>query len=291
MEHNSVMRPLRALEKAGVALTIVPCSTQGELDPAEIEKAIRKNTRLVLCTHASNFTGAIMPIEVIGRITRERAVALCVDAAQTAGALPIDVEKMGIDLLAFTGHKSLFGLQGTGGLCVRKGLEGAIAPLMRGGTGSRSEFEEHPDFMPDRFESGTPNTPGIAALEAGVSYVLEKGIGRIREEEIALTRHFLDKMKALDFVTLYGPADAERMMPVVSFNLRGVSPSDAALFFDEEFSIMSRPGLHCAPAAHRTVGTFPRGAVRFSFSCFNRLDEIDRAIQAIEDLARRHGIS
>jgi cysteine desulfurase family protein len=288
MEHNSVMRPLRTMEKVGLELSVVPCSTKGELDPADIKKAIRKNTRMIICSHASNVTGTIMPIAEIGRIARERGIAFCVDAAQTAGAVPIDVEKMGIDLLAFTGHKSLYGLQGTGGLYVKKGLEDAITPLMRGGTGSRSEFEEQPNFMPDRFESGTPNTPGLAGLEAGVSYILEKGIDRIREEEIALTRYFLDKMRSCEFVQIFGPADAEKTTSVVSFNIRGISPSDAALFFDEECNIMSRPGLHCAPAAHRTIKTFPTGSIRFSFGCFNTTGQLDLACAAIEELAKRH---
>jgi cysteine desulfurase family protein len=288
MEHNSVMRPLRALEKTGLELSVVPCSPKGELDPAEIKKAIRKNTRMVICSHASNVTGTIMPVEDISRTTRERGITFCVDAAQTAGAVPIDVEGMGIDVLAFTGHKSLLGLQGTGGLYIRKGIDIQIAPLMRGGTGSRSEFEEHPDFMPDRFEPGTPNTPGLAGLEAGVSFILNKGIDRIREEEKTLTRYFLDKLQRFPFVEVYGTKDPDRMVPVISFGIRGVSLSEASLFFDEEYGILSRPGLHCAPAAHRTIGTFPAGTNRFSFGCFNTTAQLDRACAAIENLAGRH---
>lgn len=286
MEHNAVMRPLRALEEAGLELTIAPCSAKGELDPADIEKSIKKNTRLIIVTHASNVTGAITPVEEIGRISRGHGIPFCVDAAQTAGAVPIDVRKMHIDLLAFTGHKSLFGMQGTGGLYVGKGWETRIPPLMRGGTGSRSEFEQQPDFMPDRYECGTPNTPGIAALEAGVSFIAAKGIEAIRQEEISLTRHFLQKLDALSFIDVYGPQDAERLAPVVSFNVRGMAPSEASLFLDEKFGIMCRPGLHCAPAAHRTIGTFPTGTIRFSFTCFNTASQIDRACDAIETLAK-----
>jgi cysteine desulfurase family protein len=279
------------MEKKGIELTVVPCSSGGELNPLDIKKAIKKNTRMVICSHASNVTGTIMPVEEIGRFTRECGVVFCVDAAQTAGAVSIDVEEMGIDLLAFTGHKSLFGLQGTGGLYIRKGLETEITPLLRGGTGSRSEFEEHPDFMPDRFESGTPNTPGLAGLEAGVSFIMEKGINRIRKKEIELTRYFIEKLRAFTFVEIYGLQEAEKQIPVFSFNIKGVSPSEAALFFDEEYGIMSRPGLHCAPAAHRTIGAFPRGTIRFSLGYFNDTAELDRACAAISDLAGRRRVS
>ncbi len=289
MEHNAVMRPLRFLASRGVDLSIVPCSDRGELDPDDIRAAFRTNTRAVVMTHASNVTGTIMPVQEIGLLTRERVdTVLCVDAAQTAGALPIDVAAMAVDLLAFTGHKSLYGPQGTGGLYIRKGLDKKIAPLMRGGTGSRSEFEEQPDFMPDKYECGTPNTVGLAGLSAGAAYILEKGVEAVRDKEDALTRLFLDRLHALgEDVTIYGPRSAQDRISVISFKLRDITASDAALYLDEHWGIMCRPGLHCAPAAHRTIGTFPHGTVRFSFGFFNTEAHADLAAEALRQLVKR----
>jgi cysteine desulfurase family protein len=288
MEHNSVMRPLRFLAFRGVELSVAACSPRGELDPDDIRTALRPNTRLVVLTHASNVTGTILPVEAVAAIARERNVLTCVDAAQTAGVLPIDAERMGIDLLAFTGHKSLFGPQGTGGLYIRKGLETRIAPLMRGGTGSRSEFEEQPDFMPDKYECGTPNAIGLAGLGAGAAFVLSQGADQIRATEEILARRFWDHLEGLgEPVTVYGPREMRNRISLVSFNVRGISPSDAALFFDEKFGILCRPGLHCAPAAHRTIGSFPQGTIRFSFGFFNTEADVDRAAEAVERLIHR----
>lgn len=287
MEHNSVMRPLRDLEEKGVELTVVKTSPRGELDPQDVEGAIKENTRLIVLTHASNVTGTLMPLIEIGQIARRKGVLLCVDSAQTAGAYPIDVEEMGIDLLAFTGHKSLFGPQGTGGLFIRKGLEEAIRPLFRGGTGSRSEYEEQPDFLPDKYESGTPNTVGIAGLGAGVRFVLSEGIERIRAKEVALTQILLEGLSDTPGVTLYGVCDPRRQIAVVSFNIDGLSPSEVAMALDEEFGVLTRPGLHCAPSAHRTIGTFPQGTVRLSAGYFTTEEEIRTALRAVQELAAR----
>lgn len=289
MEHNSVMRPLRHLESKGVRVSVIPCSPRGELDPEDIKKAVRPATKMVVLTHASNVTGTILPVEAVGAMIREKGeILFCVDAAQTAGALPIDVQKMKIDLLAFTGHKSLYGPQGTGGLYIRKGLEKGIVPLMMGGTGSRSEFEAQPDFMPDRYESGTPNTIGFAGLGAGATYLAEQTIDVIRAKEEQLTRRFLERLEAFkDQVTVYGPNDAARQTAVISFNVKNISPSDAAMFFEEKYGILCRPGLHCAPAAHRTIGTFPQGTVRFSFGFFNTSRDVDRAAKAVMALIHR----
>jgi selenocysteine lyase/cysteine desulfurase len=195
---------------------------------------------------------------------------------------------MAVDLLAFTGHKSLYGPQGTGGLYIRKGLDKKIAPLMRGGTGSRSEFEEQPDFMPDKYECGTPNTVGLAGLSAGAAYILEKGVEAVRDKEDALTRLFLDRLHALgEDVTIYGPRSAQDRISVISFKLRDITASDAALYLDEHWGIMCRPGLHCAPAAHRTIGTFPHGTVRFSFGFFNTEAHADLAAEALRQLVKR----
>jgi len=288
MEHNSVMRPLRALESQGCAISVVKCSSTGELDPDDLPPLIKSNTKAIILTHASNVTGTIMPIQEVGNITRERGLIFCVDAAQTAGSLPIHVGEMNIDLLAVTGHKSLFGPQGTGGLYIRSGLEKRIHPLLFGGTGSRSEFEQQPDFLPDKYESGTPNTVGLAGLGAGADYVLGRGIDNIRAEELVLTRYFLDKLKAINGVHIYGSNDASRQIPVVSFNIAGLTSSETSFALDEKYDIMSRPGLHCAPAAHKTIGTFPGGTVRFSFGYFNTKEEIEYALDAISHLAR-HG--
>lgn len=289
MEHNSVMRPLRFLQSHGVAVTVISCSPRGELDPGDIRKVLQKNTRLVVLTHASNVTGTIMPVLEAGNILRDREnILLCVDAAQTAGALPIDVTNMRIDLLAFTGHKSLYGPQGTGGLYIRKGVDQDIAPLMRGGTGSRSEFEEQPDFMPDKYESGTPNAIGLAGLGASATFILEQTIAAIRDREERLTARFLDRLEALpDRITVYGPRDAAKQTAVVSFNVKNITPSDAAVYFEEKWGILCRPGLHCAPSAHKTIGTFPQGTVRFSFGLFNTEKDIDTAAAAVEDLAKK----
>lgn len=283
MEHNSVMRPLRFLETRGMALSVISCSHRGELDPDDIQKALRKNTKMVVLTHASNVTGTIMPVETVGLLLREREdVLFCVDAAQTAGALPIDVQKMGIDLLAFTGHKSLFGPQGTGGLYIRKGLDDKISPLMMGGTGSRSEFEKQPEFMPDKYESGTPNAVGLAGLGAGVSFVLEQTVDAIRKKEERLTSSFLAQLQAFqDQITVYGPAEAAKQTAVVSFNIKNVTPSDAALYFEENWGILCRPGLHCSPATHHTIRTLPQGTIRFSFGFFNTDQDVSHACEAV----------
>lgn len=288
MEHNSVMRPLRALEREGVEVSVVPCSQEGLIDPVDMEKALRPNTRLIVLNHASNVTGTILPVREAGQIARQHGIFLLVDAAQTAGVYPIDPETDGIDFLAFTGHKGLFGPAGTGGLYIgpRVPLED-LRPLKRGGTGSRSELEEQPDFLPDKYESGTQNLPGLAGLGAGVRFILEKGVEEIRRHELELTALLLEGLSSIRRVKLYGPADLSLRVGIVSFNIEGMEPSDVALALDEEFGIMCRPGLHCAPSAHKTIGTFPRGTVRFSVGFFNTREEIERAIEAVEKLARR----
>ncbi len=286
MEHNSVMRPLRAIEKTGVELSVIKCSANGELTPEDVRRTIKKNTKLIIITHASNVTGTIMPVADIAKIASDAGVIFCVDAAQTAGSIPINVIKDNIDILVFTGHKSLYGPQGTGGFYIRKGVETKISPLEYGGTGSRSEFEEHPDFMPDRFESGTPNTIGIAGLYAGASYVAGIGVETIRKKETTLTNIFIEGMSSVKGVKIYGGIKPEKRTAVVSFTIDGISPSDISYQLDEKHGIMSRPGLHCAPAAHRTIGTFPEGTVRFSFGAFTTEEEINITLRAIGEICR-----
>lgn len=287
MEHNSVMRPLRDLEKKGIELSVIPCSREGMLDPREVEKSIQSQTRMVVLNHASNVTGTLLPIGEIGFMTRKKDLLFLVDGAQTAGTYPLDMERDGIDLVAFTGHKSLYGPQGTGGLVIGERIdEKEMIPLKQGGTGSRSEFEEQPDFLPDRFESGTPNGVGIAGLLAGVQFVLKKGIEPIRQYEIGLIEHLIEGLKKIPQIKLYGPENKADRIATLSFNLAQLSPSDVALRLEREFGILCRPGLHCAPAAHRTIGTFPEGTVRFSLSAFNTEEEIDGAVKAISIISK-----
>ena len=288
MEHNSVMRPLRDLEKKGIKLTIVPCFEDGTLDPREVKKRIQSTTRMIVLNHASNVTGTLLPIIAVGEIARAHNLLFLVDAAQTAGVYSIDVEKDRIDLLAFTGHKSLYGPQGTGGLVIGERIdEKEMIPLKQGGTGSRSEFEEQPDFLPDRFESGTPNGVGIAGLLAGVQFVLERGVEQIRQNEMTLTQKLIEGLKEIPHVKIYGPGNHQNRIATLSFNFPRISPSKGASRLEKEFGILCRPGLHCAPAAHRTLGTFPEGTVRFGLSVFNTEAEVEIAIQAVSHISNQ----
>jgi cysteine desulfurase/selenocysteine lyase len=286
MEHNAVMRPLRQLEREGVELTVCPCSPEGFLDPAAIEPAIRSNTVMIVLNHGSNVTGSLLPIAEAGRIARAHDLLLAVDTAQTAGAYPIDMQADMIDLLGFTGHKSLCGPMGTGGLIVgdRVAVD-RLRPLKRGGTGSRSEHEEQPDFLPDKCESGTANVVGLAGLVAGIHFVKKTTVEAIRAHEVALTQRLISGLQSISGVTVYGSRDAELQTATVSFNVAGQLPSDLGLRLDEEFDIMCRVGLHCAPAAHKTIGTFPTGTVRFGLGYFSTIPEVDQALAAVATIA------
>ena len=287
MEHNSVMRPLRAMEKEGIEVTVIPCSSEGFLDPGEVHRSIRKTTRMVILNHGSNVIGTVQPLSDIGKICHKHGILFCVDAAQTAGAIPIDVEQQQIDLLAFTGHKALFGPQGTGGLIIGEEVdEKKLVPIKRGGTGSRSEMEEQPDFLPDLCESGTPNTVGLAGLLAGLEFVLEQGVEMIRNHEKELTRKLLEGLRTIPGVIVYGPGDAQKQAGTVSFNIQGMSPSEVGMRLDEQFGILCRVGLHCSPSSHRTIGTFPEGTVRLSMSYLNTDGEIEKALRAVRQVAR-----
>lgn len=286
MEHNSVMRPLRHLQEEGrLDLEVVACGKDGSLDLGRVREALRPGARLMVSTHASNVTGTIMPIGPLASLCREMGTLLLVDAAQTAGAVPLEVEADGIDLLAFTGHKSLFGPMGTGGLYIREGVR--VRPLLRGGTGSRSEHEEQPDFLPDSLESGTPNAVGLAGLRAGVEFLLATGVERVRREEKALTARLLEGLRAVPGLKVWGPGDAERTVAVVSFTLEALSPSEVGYILDEAFGIMTRVGLHCAPSAHRTIGTFPSGTVRLCPGFFLGPEDIDYVLESLLTVARK----
>jgi selenocysteine lyase/cysteine desulfurase len=241
---------------------------------------------MIVLNHASNVTGTLLPVAEVGRLAKERGLLLLVDAAQTAGVLSIDMQNENIDLLAFTGHKGLLGPTGTGGLCV--GPEVPVEqfrPLVQGGTGSNSELEEQPGFLPDKFESGTLNAAGLAGLDAGVRFLLDRGVAQIRKREMQLTRALLEGLSSTDGVTVYGPLDASLQTGTVAFNLSGIESSEVALRLDEVYGIMCRPGLHCAPAAHKTIGTYPGGTVRFSLGFFSTAGEVAEACAAVRALA------
>jgi cysteine desulfurase/selenocysteine lyase len=285
MEHNAVARPLRALESRGIRLEIVACNPCGALPLAGLRAALA-GARAVVATHASNVTGTIMPLAAIGTMARAAGALFIVDAAQTAGAEPIDVAAMGIDVLAFSGHKSLLGPQGTGGLYVREGL--AVEPLRHGGTGSQSESDCQPLFYPDRLESGTPNTPGIAGLLAGIRYINKQGLDNIRTAEKRLTEALLHGLANIPGVRAYGPPPGEPRAAVVSFTVSGRDSGEIAHILDRDHGIACRGGLHCAPWAHRTLGSLATGAVRFSPGCFTTAADIDAALAAVATIAARN---
>lgn len=285
MEHNAVMRPLRRLEKDGVHLTVVPCDSTGQLEPQAVRRAITPRTRLVVMTHASNVAGTIMPIAEVGRITREAGVLFAVDAAQTAGSEEINVADDNIDFLAFTGHKGLGGPQGTGGLVIGEGVE--LPPLIYGGTGSLSESEYQPDFLPDKLESGTLNAIGIAGLGAAVAKLNAGGLDGIRWHKRELMAKLIAGLQDIRGITIYGARTPAHNAGVISINMAGMVCSEVGLVLDRVFGIMTRTGLHCAPAAHKTLGTFPQGTVRLSVGPFTTAAEIDQTLNALSQIAEK----
>ena len=287
MEHNSVLRPLNHLKSQGrIDLRILHADANGVVSPSQIRSAITDRTRLIAVTSASNVTGTKLDLEGIYQVASAAGVKLLVDGAQGAGAMKIDLGKTPFDFLALTGHKHLFGPQGTGALIIRKPEE--LASFLRGGTGSLSEKTVHPDFPPDKFEAGTLNTPGYAGLTAGIRFLLKKGIGNIVVEEHGLTQYLLKKLAEMEEVEVYAP-DADRVA-TVSFNIRGATASDVSHYLDTQWGIYVRPGLHCAPETHKTLNTFPQGTVRFSLSCFNTAKEIDTAITALKSFLKDSGL-
>lgn len=287
MEHNAVMRPLVQLEKAGISFTRVPCDGQGRLDPDALERCLRPNTRLLVMTHASNVCGTVLPIAQAGDFCRAHGLRFFVDSAQTAGVLDLDMEAMHIDALAFTGHKGLLGPQGTGGFLLAEGLAAELEPLLSGGTGSISHTEDVPAFLPDRFEPGTLNLPGIAGLRQGLLFLRETGIANIRQHEQALAQRFLKGLRPLEEEgQLRILAGGEERVGVVSVQTLKKELSQAAFELDDRFGIMTRVGLHCAPAAHRTLGSYPVGAIRFSFGWYNTPRQTDRALEALGEVCR-----
>lgn len=283
VEHNAVWRPLKHLERTrGIEITVIQCDSDGKLKVSDVERHIRKGTKLIVMTHASNVIGTILPVEEVGELARRYGIPLLVDAAQTAGTVPIDVEEMNIDMLAFTGHKGLLGPQGIGGLYVREGID--LEPLIHGGTGSHSHLEEQPPAMPEKHEAGTLNLPAIAGLKAGVEFLMRHGVEKIREHEVALTQSLLQELKKIERVEVYGTMDARERVGVVSFNIDGVEPSEVAMMLEKGFGIIVRYGLHCAPMAHRTIGTFKTGTVRVSFGPFNTDEDAFELVRAIREI-------
>jgi cysteine desulfurase family protein len=285
MEHNALARPLFALSGSGVDWTAVECGPDGSLDPANLKKAIRKNTRLIAMLHASNVTGTIMPIEEIGRIAREHGICFMVDSAQTAGVLEIDTVKQNIDVLTFTGHKALMGPQGTGGLYINPDIE--IKALKEGGTGSFSEQLQHPEIMPEYLEAGTLNTPGIIGLNAALKFIMEVGIDKIRSHEQKLCELLISGLQNMPGIKMYGPGDINKQTAVVAINHEQMDCGELGFRLDNEFGIITRPGLHCAPLAHRTIGILERGACRLSPGYFNTGDDIEALLKALHKIAAR----
>ena len=308
MEHNSVLRPLRHLEKKSfISLSIARCDGEGFLDIDELASHIRKETALIVVNHASNVCGTIQDIRAVRKAIGD--IPFLIDAAQTAGCFPIDIETDGIDFLAFTGHKGLLGPQGTGGLFIREGL--SVQPLIRGGTGSLSEEEYQPEFLPDALESGTRNNVGIAGLGAGVDFILEQGVDKIREHEKTLTAALLSQIRHISGVTVYGPLDADKQTATLSITFdsilppgsrydyggcgavnlelmeENVYPAEAGNILNTEYDILVRAGLHCAPIAHKTLKTFPEGTIRISMGYFNTLEEMEITAKAIKKIAER----
>ncbi len=279
-EHNCVVKTLARLEAAGVSVTKVRPGKDGRLDVKDVEKAIRKPTRIVCIAHASNVFGTLQPVEEIGRILRKKGILFLVDGAQTVGAVPVDVEKLNIDLLAATGHKALFGPQGTGFLYAREGVE--PEPLIDGGTGELDTVLE----MPERLEGGTMNTPGVGGLGAGADYLLNESISKIRAYEEGLTGELLKGLKAMEGVSIIGPLEAGERASLVAFNIKGMASATVGARLDEEFSIMVRCNTHCAPEAHREAGTFPEGAVRVSPGYFTTPEEIEECLRAIRIIGK-----
>lgn len=284
LEHNSVLRPLYEMEDKGVELTILPADRQGRLKEADFEAAIRANTRAIVCTHGSNLTGNLVDIGQVGQIARRHGLLLVADASQTAGVFPIDVQKMQIDILCFTGHKSLLGPQGTGGLYVREGVE--VRPLLSGGSGVQTYLRRHPPQMPTALEAGTLNAHGIAGLLAAVRYLQAAGLDAIRERELDLMERFYRQVSAIPGVTVYGDFSWRMRCPIVALNVRNYDSGEVSDALWSQYGIATRPGAHCAPRMHQALGTVEQGAVRFSFSHYNTEEEIEIAVSALRELAQ-----
>lgn len=293
MDHNSVVRPLaRAEDEIGIEVTRLQADARGMVEAGTVAEAVTPRTKLIILTHASNVVGSIQPVEEVCDILRSREgnrPIVLVDAAQSAGVLPLNVVEAGIDLLAVPGHKSLYGPQGTGLLYIAPGVE--LVPIVEGGTGGQSTLLRQPDVLPEKFESGTPNTPGIAALGEAVRFIQQKGIENIRDHELKLIGILVEGLSRIQGVDLYGPDSIEDRVAVLSFNIKDLDPAEAGSFLEQTRGIQVRVGLHCSPMSHRTIGTFPEGTVRVSPGVFNTEDDVRSLVEGVEELQKFRGIN
>lgn len=284
MEHNAVMRPLVQMEEKGVSYTCVQADKEGSVKVADFEKMIKPETKLVLVNHASNVSGTVQPIEKIGKLCKEKGIFFAVDTAQSAGTIAVDMEKMHIDFLAFTGHKGLLGPQGIGGFLISERLNKELEPLIAGGTGSHSDLLIMPEEMPDKYESGTMNLPGIVGLYAALKYLEEQGIDSLCVKKKQLMEYALAEIKKIPGVRITGKQGLEDRVAVISLDFEQIDNAEAAFILEQEYGIMTRVGLHCAPLAHKSLGTFPQGTVRVAFSSFNTMEEVEVLIKALKSI-------
>ena len=283
LEHNAVWRCLKTLERdINIKIDTVECSKDGITNPQDIKKYIKKDTALIVFTQASNVLGTIQPIREIGAIARDHNIPFLVDSAQSAGAMKIDVKEDNIDILAFTGHKSLLGPMGTGGLIINTDID--IKPLKAGGTGGDSAYEYQPDYYPNHLETGTSNVSGIAGLREAIKFLNKEGIENIHNKEKELTKYALEKLETVKDIEIYGPKDCEKMLSVISFNIKDKRPEDVGSILDQKYDIMLRAGLHCAPTAHSVIGTKDRGTLRIGLGYFNKKEDIDKLVEALNNL-------
>ena len=286
MEHNAVMRPLTQLLDKGITFDTIPCDSTGSIQMDSIEPLIRPNTVALIINHASNVCGTIQPLESIGPICKAHNLQFIVDAAQTAGVIPIDVKACHIDALCFTGHKGLLGPQGIGGIILTKEMAQNLTPLIAGGTGSFSHLETMPTHMPDAFESGTLNLPGIIGLNEGLAYIESQGMENIHNHELALTQAFLEGLQSIDGINIVGKQNIQDRTAVVSITIDGMDPANIAYELESTYHIMTRVGLHCAPRAHQTLRTYPEGTVRFSFGYANTHKDVESALSALNTIVK-----
>jgi len=286
MEHNAVMRPLTQLLDKGITFDIIPCDKTGSIQLESMDSLIRPNTVAMIINHASNVCGTIQPLESIGSICKTHNLQFIVDAAQTAGVIPIDVKACHIDALCFTGHKGLLGPQGIGGIILTKEMAQNLTPLIAGGTGSFSHLETMPTHMPDAFEAGTLNLPGIIGLNEGLAYIESQGMENIHKHELALTQSFLEGLQSIDGINIVGKKNIEDRPAVVSITIDGMDPASIAYELESNYHIMTRVGLHCAPRAHQTLGTYPEGTVRFSFGYANTHEDVESALSALHRIVK-----
>lgn len=285
MEHNAVMRPLHDLSAMGVEVDRIPCDGKGRLNPADIPARLRPNTKLLVLAHGSNVSGAVQDAEAVGKVCRQSGIAFCLDAAQTAGHIPVDFQQFGLSALSVPGHKGLLGPSGIGALLLSPDFAAQLTPIITGGTGSTSDLEVQPDRMPDRFESGTPNIPGIYGLESSMAFLEETGIERVMVHDRELTARLLDGLRGIPSIRIVGPETVKDRVGVVSVEFLHLDNADAADRLEQEFGILTRCGLHCAPAAHKTLGTFPQGTVRFSLGWYTTEAEVDAAAAAVRAIS------